>query len=394
MKNILELQEEALNLRNQLSELIATGQKEERELNEEETNTMAELRKSIDEINSQITEIEKQNKELESRKEEIKNNKIEKEIRTMTLTNLINSVIEGRAFTEDEAKVMAEARADFAKSGISPKGQIVYRSVMATVDGQGKETIAEDKLNLEVAVRNNLIATKMGADFLGGLVGDLSIPKYAGSNVLWKGETETAENGRGAFSEINLTPKRLTATLDVAKQFLLQNSADVEAILVRDLAAAVAEKLDKTIFGEEGENVNQPGGLFAGVSGEKALAEMTYEDVLALESAVEEKNGHNYMFIVNPKVKFALKGTQMANGLQMVFDGGEIDGFKTISSNSVASNGIICMDPRELVIGQWGAYDITVDPYTKAADGQVRLVINAYFDAKLRGDKIAKAKFN
>jgi HK97 family phage major capsid protein len=394
MKNILELQEEALNLRNQLSELIATGQKEERELNEEETNTMAELRKSIDEINSQITEIEKQNKELESRKEEIKNNKIEKEIRTMTLTNLINSVIEGRAFTEDEAKVMAEARADFAKSGISPKGQIVYRSVMATVDGQGKETIAEDKLNLEVAVRNNLIATKMGADFLGGLVGDLSIPKYAGSNVLWKGETETAENGRGAFSEINLTPKRLTATLDVSKQFLLQNSADVEAILVRDLAAAVAEKLDKTIFGEEGENVNQPGGLFAGVSGEKALAEMTYEDVLALESAVEEKNGHNYMFIVNPKVKFALKGTQMANGLQMVFDGGEIDGFKTISSNSVASNGIICMDPRELVIGQWGAYDITVDPYTKAADGQVRLVINAYFDAKLRGDKIAKARFN
>jgi HK97 family phage major capsid protein len=394
MKNILELQEEALNLRNQLSELIATGQKEERELNEEETNTMAELRKSIDEINSQITEIEKQNKELESRKEEIKNNKIEKEIRTMTLTNLINSVIEGRAFTEDEAKVMAEARADFAKSGISPKGQIVYRSVMATVDGQGKETIAEDKLNLEVAVRNNLIATKMGADFLGGLVGDLSIPKYAGSNVLWKGETETAENGRGAFSEINLTPKRLTATLDVSKQFLLQNSADVEAILVRDLAAAVAEKLDKTIFGEEGENVNQPGGLFAGVGGEKALAEMTYEDVLALESAVEEKNGHNYMFIVNPKVKFALKGTQMANGLQMVFDGGEIDGFKTISSNSVASNGIICMDPRELVIGQWGAYDITVDPYTKAADGQVRLVINAYFDAKLRGDKIAKARFN
>ena len=55
---------------------------------------------------------------------------------------------------------------------------------------------------------------------------------------------------------------------------------------------------------------------------------------------------------------------------------------------------MICMDPRELVIGQWGGYDITVDPYTKAADGQVRLVINAYFDAKLRGDKIAKVIFN
>ena len=34
--NILELQEQSLELRNQLAELIANGQKEERELNEDE----------------------------------------------------------------------------------------------------------------------------------------------------------------------------------------------------------------------------------------------------------------------------------------------------------------------------------------------------------------------
>lgn len=386
--NILELQEKSLELRNQLAEMINAAEKEERELNETENTTMVELRGQIDQINAQIEAIEAENRTIE-----IKNNKIEKENRTMSLVKLINTVVEGRNFTEDEVKAMSEARADMTASGIAPKGQIVYRSVMATIDGQGKETVAEDKWNLEVAVRNNLIATKMGADFVGGLVGDVSIPQYAGSNVTWKGETETAENGRGAFTEVNLAPKRLTAVLDVSKQFLLQNSADVEAILIRDLAAAVAEKLDKTIFGAETID-NAPAGLFAGVGAEKGLAEMTYDDVLALEEAVELQNGTNYMFIVNPKVKFALKGTQMANGLQMVFAGGEIDGYKTISSNSVATNGIICMDPRELVIGQWGAYDITVDPYTKAGDGQVRLVINAYFDAKLRGNKIAKAMFN
>lgn len=388
--NILELQEKSLELRNQLAELIANGQKEERELNEEETNTMAELRKSIDEINAQIAEIEKENRTIE-----INNNTENKEIRTMSLLKMINAVVEGRNFTEDEAKAIAEARAEFTKSGLQSNGQIVYRSIMATGEGQGKETVAEDKWNLEVAVRNNLVATKMGADFVGGLVGDCSIPKYAGSNVTWKGEVATAEDGQGAFSEVNLTPKRLTATLDVSKQFLLQNSADVEAILIRDLAEAVAEKLDKTIFGAEGGDANKPAGLFEGVEAEKALTEVTYDDVLALEEGVELANGSNYMFLVNPKVKFALKGTQMANGLQMVFNGGEIDGYKTISSNSVADKGMICMDPRELVIGQWGTgYDITVDPYTKAADGQVRLVINAYFDAKVRGNKIAKVIFN
>ena len=38
----------------------------------------------------------------------------------------------------------------------------------------------------------------------------------------------------------------------------------------------------------------------------------------------------------------------------------------------------------DYVIAQWGGIDLTVDPYTKAADGKVRLVINAYFDAKPR----------
>ena len=388
---ILELKEQSLNYRNQLAELIATGEKEERELNETEVNTMAELRKNIDEINSQIEALEEENRKLT--KTEIKNNKIEKEIRTMSLIKMINAVVEGRNFTEDEAAAMAEARADFAKSGIAPKGQIVYRSIAATVDGAGKENVAEDKWNLEVAVRNNLIATKMGADYVGGLVSDVSVPQYSGSNVLWKGETATAEDGQGAFTEVTLTPKRLTATLDISKQFLAQDSNDAEALLIRDLAAAVAEKLDKTIFGAETLD-NAPAGLFAGVAAEKAIADMNYDDVLALEEAVELANGTNYMFVVNPKVKFALKGTQMANGLQMVFAGNEIDGYTTISSNSVADKGIICMDPKELIIGQWGsAFDIVVDPYTKAADGQVRLVINAYYDAKLRGNKVAKAIF-
>ena len=386
---ILELKEQSLELRNQLSEILSKGEAEKRELNENETNQIAELRKSIDDINSQIEAIEEENRKLNKVE---KNNKTENR-NNMSLIKMINAVVEGRNFTEDEAKAIAEARADFSKSGIAPKGQIVYRSIAATVEGAGKENVAEDKWNLEVAVRNNLIATKMGADFVGGLVGDVSIPQYGGSTVKWKGETATAEDGQGTFAEVTLTPKRLTATLDVSKQFLIQDSNDAEAMLLRDLAAAVAEKLDKTIFGAETLE-NAPAGLFAGVAAEKAIADMTYDDVLALEETVELANGSNYMFIVNPKVKFALKGTQMGNGLQMVFAGGEIDGYKTISSNSVADKGMICMDPRELVIGQWSGYDIVVDNYTKAADGQVRLVINAYFDAKLRGNKVAKVLFN
>ena len=387
--NILEIQEQVLELKQRMNEIISNGENETRELNEDETNELAEIRTKIDTLEEEIKTKEEENRQITKNE-----NKENKEVRTMNLINMINAVLEGRQFSEDEVKTMAEARAEFAKSGINTRGQIAYRGVAATVEGAGKEAIAEEKWNLEVAVRNNLVATKMGADFISGLKGDISIPKYADSNLLWKGETATAEDGQGEFSEVMLQPKRLTATLDISKQFLLQDTVDAEAMLIRDLAAAVAEKLDETIFGAGEGDANTPAGLFAGVTATKAIGDITYKDVLDLESAVEEKNGHNYMFVVNPRVKFALKGTQTANGLQMVYAGNEIDGYKTISSNSVVEKGAICMDPRELVIGQWGGYDITVDPYTKAADGQVRLVINAYFDAKLRGDKIAKVLFN
>lgn len=387
--NILEIQEEVLNLKQRMNEIISTGEAEARELVEAETNELAEIRTKIDALEAEIKNIDEENRKIE------KENNIEtkKEVKSMKLIEMINTILEGRNFSEDEVKMMAEARAEFAKSGINPRGQIAYRGITATHDGQGKEVVAEDKMNLEVAVRNNLVATKMGADFISGLVGDVSIPQYAGSKVTWKNEVAGADAGDGSFTEVLLKPKRLTATIDVSKQFLLQSSADAEAILIRDLAAAVAEKLDTTIFGNGAGDDNTPAGIFAGVEAAKGIGEVNYNDILDLEAGVEEHNGHNYMFVVNPKVKFALKGTQMANGLQMVFNGNEIDGYKTISSNSVVDKGIVCMDPHELVIGQWGSYDITIDPYTRAADGQVRLVINAYFDAKLRGNKVAKKVF-
>lgn len=174
---------------------------------------------------------------------------------------------------------------------------------------------------------------------------------------------------------------------------MLQDSNDAEALLISDLAAAVAEKLDSTIFGSGAGDANTPTGLFNGVTASGTLAAAAYSDVLTLEQTVEENNGTDYIFVVNPKVKFALKGTQVASGLAMVYDNNEIDGYRAISSNSVVSNGILCINPKMLVIGQWGGIDILVDPYTKAGDGQVRLVLNAYFDYKLRGDQIGKKVF-
>ena len=53
-----------------------------------------------------------------------------------------------------------------------------------------------------------------------GLIGNVSIPVYSGSNVGWAGEVAAATDGAGKFSEVNLEPKRLTAYI-----LMFQNSS-------------------------------------------------------------------------------------------------------------------------------------------------------------------------
>ncbi len=65
-------------------------------------------------------------------------------------------------------------------------------------------------------------------------------------------------------------------------------------------------------------------------------------------------------------------------------EGNEVNGYPVLCTSAVAGKGVIFGNFADLVIGQWGGIDLTVDPYTQAANGKVRLVINAYFDAKPR----------
>ena len=379
----LELREQVITLKEELQSIIANGETEQRELDENENSRLAELRNQIDAAEAEISKIQEENRNLANNKEVKTNKKME-----VRLYDLIRKVGLGEALADEERQYV--------------KGQkISFRSSTNPIQAQGNagtgiENVPEDKKSLDVAIRNASVLRRLGCTWFGNAVGDISIPKYSGSNVGWKGEIETADNGEGTFSEVILQPKRLTAVVRISKTFLAQDSNDAEAILIRDLAEAVAEKLDMTVFGAESGTTDRPAGLFYDndyTTTGGTLADVAYDDVLNLELGVEEKNGTNFIFVASPNVKYALKGTQMASGLQMVYAGGEIDGYKAVVSNSVEKGGIIALDPRDLAVATWNGVEVTVDPYTLAADNQIRLVVNYYVDAKLRGDRIAAALY-
>jgi HK97 family phage major capsid protein len=380
----LEIRERILNLQTELENVIANGETEQRELTEEETSKMVSLRNDIDEAKAELAKIEEENRKIA----ETKNNKkqITNKMKEVRLFDLIKGVVEGNITDEQRAYVNGN--------------QINFRAdIQATVDEHGIENVPEEKKRLDVAIRNASVLNKIGATWFGNAVGNIRLPKYSGSQVFWAdSENADAEDGAGTFEEVTLSPKRLTAYITISRQFLAQSPEDAESILINDLAAAIAEKFDMTVFGDEAGSDAQPAGLFADgadyLQPASALDDIAFDNVLALEEAVEEKNGTEFIFVTDPKLKYALRGTQMASGLQFVWQNGEIDGRKAVVSNSVVEGGIACLDPRDLAVAVWdNEMVITVDPYTLAGKNQIKVTVNYLCDAALKGDRISAAKF-
>jgi hypothetical protein len=55
----------------------------------------------------------------------------------------------------------------------------------------------------------------------------------------------------------------------------------------------------------------------------------------------------------------------------------------TKGSSGATLSAMIYGDFSQLYIGQWGGLELIVDPYTLAASGQIRLVLNAFMDVAI-----------
>lgn len=313
-----------------------------------------------------------------------------------SLIKAINDVTNNRSLDDVAKEVVAKGVQEMRKSGLAIAGSIQLpvmeteneemraNGVLAQTAGAGAENIATEKLDILEPLRANMVMSQAGATYLTGLVGNISIPAYTGSNVAWAGETAAAANGAGDWSEIKLQPHRLTAYVDVSKEFLLQDSNDAEAMLRRDIIAAIGNKLESTILGADAGTDEKPAGLFDGVTA--MTTAVKFGDIVDAEAELDAANVSGaYTYILSPKAKAALRTlSKDAGSGRFVLEDGEIEGSKALVSSNVAAKGMVVGDFTDYVIAQWGAIDLVCDAYTKATEGKVRLVVNAYFDAKPR----------
>lgn len=346
----IELIDKRDQLKVQASAIISGAEKESRKLTDEENTTFESLKQ-------QIADVEKDIRDLENKLNNTKTTK--RTMEKFSLLKAINDVANNRNLDEKSQEIVNAGIAEMRKAGQSYSGQIVLpveqrNDIQATVTSAGEEVVAEDKLQILEPLRANLVMAGAGANFMTGLVGNVSIPVYSGSNVGWAGEIEEAADGAGTFSEVNLEPKRLTAYLDISKQFLIQDSVSAEEMLRNDIVRAITNKLEATILGTEEGTSTKPEGIFNGVTADGS--DVTFADIVEMEEALEEANvTGNLTYIVSPSAKATLRTTKKdaGSGL-MVMDNNEINGIKVLSTSAVAGKGVVLGNFADYVIGQWG----------------------------------------
>ena len=304
-----------------------------------------------------------------------------------SLLKAIRNVAENRQLDNVTAAVCNEGMKEMRAAGLNTVGQI-YIPTMETraavsVASEGVDVVATDLYDIIEPLRAKNVLVQAGAKFYTGLTNSAQIPVMTGSNVNWAGETAAATDGNVLFNNVTLTPKRLTAYVDISKMLLAQDSIGVENAIRQDLINAINSKLESTILGKGAKSATTPAGIFNGKTPTKVT---DFEGLVGLEAKVEEANvlgGISYIASPSARASFRnmMKGSR--GTAQLAYTDGTLDGTPVYSTSNVESKTFVVGDFSNLAIGSWGGLDIVVDNYTQAVNGMIRLVVNAYFDAAL-----------
>ena len=253
-----------------------------------------------------------------------------------------------------------------------------------TVTDEGVDVVETDIYDILEPLRAKNVLVAAGAKFITNLQGNVQVPVMSATQVGWKGEIAAADDGSGAFTNVTLTPKRLTGKFPVSLELLAQDTLGVENMIRQDIVNAINEKLEATILGAGAGDLNTPAGLFNGYADTNVIAD--FGDIADLEAKVEEKNVYgNCKYIVSPKAKAKLRSTIKGTaGVGMIMENGAIDGTEALATSNVPTGKMLYGDFSNLVIGQWDSVILDVVRDTDSlANGCVTIVVNAYFDAKV-----------
>lgn len=299
----------------------------------------------------------------------------------------------------------------FVPTGLRMHPALAERATMvAGTPSLGGNTVPTELGSLIELLRNRMLVRQMGAQVLSGLQGNLAFPRQTGANTLyWVGENPGSDvtEGNATFDQVPLEPKTAQATTGYSRQLLAQSSLDVEAFVRNDLMQVGALGMDFASIAGTGTG-NQPRGILnttgiGSVSAGENGGAPTWAHIVALETEISADNADvgNLGYLTNAKVRGKLKTTvkEQGTGTFIWGDGSEagfgmLNGYRAGVSNQVPGDltkgtgtdlsAIIFGNWADLLIGEWGAMEILVDPYALKKQGLIEVTSIMMVDVAVR----------
>lgn len=341
------------------------------------------------------------------------------EVRGFRFLRLMNALANPQDKKAQDAAAfeMECSRAVAESMGRSPQGFFVpndvirsqHRALNVGTATAGGNLVATDLLSQDFIelLRNAMVLSGLGVRTLSGLVGNIAIPRQTGgATAYWVTEGNAPTTSQLAVDQVAMSPKTVGAYTDITRKLLLQSSLDVEMMVRQDLAITLGLELERAAINGSGSGAEPKGilntvGIGSVAGGTNGLAP-NWGHIVDLETNVQVANAAvgSLGYLTNAKVRGKLKKTEKAAGATVgnfvwEKDSEPLNGYKAAITNMVPSvldkgsstgicSALLFGNFADLVIGLWGALDITVDPYSNSTSGTVRIVTLQDADVAVR----------
>ena len=331
----------------------------------------------------------------------------EKDIANYSIIRAINGMIgtyKGRPFDGLEREMSDEIGRKHQRAANSfgffiPHDVVAHRTLTSTgsfASAGALVQVGPQGQSMIDLYRNQMHVVALGARVLSGLQGTLAIPRQTGgATVAWLSETATITASDQTVGQLTLTPHRLAAATAFSTQLLAQASPDCESFVRDDLMKVLAVEKDRVALLGTGA-AGEPLGIYntpniAATVDITATASITYAEAVQFETNVAAGNADlgSLGYMTSVYIRGTARVTpKFANTGLPLWENNQLGSYPARATNQLtATPSVIFGNWNDLIIGDWAAPEIIVDPYSLSMQNQIRIVVHQLTDIGIRHPK-------
>jgi len=219
-------------------------------------------------------------------------------------------------------------------------------------------------------LRAETMMGRLGARFIGGLMGNFSAPKKtAGSTAYWLTNEATAiTESQSTLGQLLMSPKNVAGYTEISHQLLQQSSPDAEALTMDDLMETVRLDVDAKAFNGSGSSGQPTGVLNTAGIGSVTGTSLDYADIIEFQTDLASANAltAGCAYVATPAVagllmqrqRFSSTDTPLWSGSMLE---GVMGGFGAYGTTQVPAATMVFGNFSDVIIGEWGVLELEIN---------------------------------